>query len=109
MGKVSMEEIITELVVNGGNARSKALEAIRAAKNNEMVKAQELIKECNDSLLKAHEFQTETIQSALNSEDGSDSYATLLMVHGQDHLMDAMAVRDLAVEMIDMYKLIHSK
>lgn len=109
MGKISMEEIVTELVVNGGNARSKALEAIRAAKRNEMEKAQELIKECNDSLNKAHEFQTETIQSALNSEDGSDSCATLLMVHGQDHLMDAMAVRDLAIEMIEMYKLIHSK
>ena len=98
-----------EVLRNGGNARSKALAAIRAAKNNEMEKAEELIKECNDSLIKAHGFQTETIQSALNSGEASDSYATLLMVHGQDHLMDAMTVKDLAVEMIEMYKLIHNK
>lgn len=109
MGNISMEEIVTELVVNGGNARSKALEAIRAARENEMERAQALIKECNESLIKAHEFQTETIQGAIDSEDATDSYATLLMVHGQDHLMDAMVVKDLAVEMIEMYQQIHSK
>ena len=29
---------------------------------------------------------------------------TLLMVHAQDHLMNAMTVRDLAQEMIAMYE-----
>ena len=28
----------------------------------------------------------------------------LLMVHAQDHLMDAMVVKDLAAEIIDIYR-----
>jgi len=28
----------------------------------------------------------------------------LLMVHAQDHLMNAITVRDLAIEFVDMYK-----
>lgn len=29
---------------------------------------------------------------------------SLLMVHAQDHLMNAMTVKDLAAEMIDLYE-----
>ena len=32
MGKLSMEQIVMELIVNGGDGRSKAMQAIRLAK-----------------------------------------------------------------------------
>lgn len=104
-----METIIMELVVNGGNARSKALEAIKAARNNEMELAEKLMEECEEAITKAHAFQTSTIQSTLDPENEEKMEVSLLFVHGQDHLMDAMVVRDLAREMIEMYRLIHSK
>lgn len=105
-----METIITELVVNGGNGRSKALEAVRAARNNEIERAEELLKESNDAIAKAHEFQTSMLQKSLNFESGQgETGVNLLVVHGQDHLMDAMVVRDLAVEMIEMYRMIHKR
>lgn len=31
------------------------------------------------------------------------------MVHAQDHLMNAITVRELAVQMIEMYKVIYMK
>lgn len=102
-----METIITELIVNGGDARGKALEAVRAARKNEMENAHKLLEECNEKLLKAHEVQTTIIQESLNGGGDQQNGASLLMVHGQDHLMDAMAVRDMALEMIEMYKIIH--
>ena len=52
-----METIITELVVNGGNGRSKALEAVRAARNNEIERAEELLKESNDAIAKLMSFR----------------------------------------------------
>ena len=105
-----METIITELVVNGGNGRSKALEAVRAARNNEIERAEELLKESNDAIAKAHECQTSMLQKSLNFESGQgETGVNLLVVHGQDHLMDAMVVRDLAVEMIEMYRMIYSR
>lgn len=102
MNESMLEAIVSELVVNGGNARSKALEAIRAARKNEMEKAEELMKECNESITKAHGFQTSMLQENLNGE--KETTMSLIMVHGQDHLMDAMVVRDLAVEMIEICK-----
>lgn len=107
MTESMMESIITELVVTGGDARAKALEAIKAARKNDMDQAEILIKECNAALTEAHNFQTSFIQEALNDEKGENVPGGLLMVHGQDHLMDAMVVRDLAKEMIEMYKSIN--
>ena len=105
MTEQKMESIITELVVNGGDARGKALLAIRAARENDMEKAELLMEECGKALNAAHEFQTSLIQETLNGEE--EAGASLIMVHGQDHLMDAMVVRDLALEMIEMYRVIH--
>lgn len=99
---ITFEEIVTELVVNGGNARSKALEAIKAAKEGKFELAGERIQEANEALVKAHEFQTNIIQAEAAKEASIE--VTLLMVHGQDHLMNAMTVRDLAIEMIALYQ-----
>ncbi len=109
MSEISMEEIITELVVNGGNARGKALEAIRAARKNDMARAKELLAECGEALTKAHNFQTAFIQETMCDENSAGGNASLIMVHGQDHLMDAMVVRDLAAEMVEMYKVIYEE
>lgn len=99
---MEIEEIVMELVVNGGDARSKALEAITAASKQEFELAEDKMKECNESLNKAHAFQTNLIQKEMN---GEKTEISLIMIHGQDHLMNAMTVRDLAVRMIDMYRI----
>ena len=101
METVSMDQIVMELVVNGGNARSKSMEAIKAAKKGDFELAKEKIKEANEALNKAHNFQTSLIQ---DEASGKGVEISLLMVHAQDHLMNAMTVRDLAKEMISMYE-----
>lgn len=96
-----LEQMIMELVVNGGDARSKAMEAIDAAKKGDFEMADVLLKECNEQLSSAHNKQTELIQAEVR---GEHVLVTLLMVHAQDHLMNAMTVRDLAKEIIEIYK-----
>ncbi len=103
--EVTLEEIITELVMNGGNAKSKSIEAIRAAKKGDFELAAKKIEEANKYLMIAHEFQTGIIQKEASGEGTTE--VSLLMVHGQDHLMNAITTRDLAVEMTDMYKIIY--
>ncbi|MGL5437841.1 MAG: PTS lactose/cellobiose transporter subunit IIA [Lachnospiraceae bacterium] len=90
-----------ELVVNAGSARSIAIEAIRAAKSGDFAKADAMLGEADKTLLKSHEVQTELIQKELNGEKVE---VGLLMVHAQDHLMNAMTVMDLAREIIDILK-----
>ncbi|MPQ30483.1 PTS lactose/cellobiose transporter subunit IIA [Clostridium estertheticum] len=101
MGEISMEQIVMELIVNAGDGRSKAMQAIRVAKKGDLKLAKEKIRESSEALSKAHGFQTNLIQ---NEAAGDHMEITLLMVHAQDHLMNAMTVRDLAQEMIAMYE-----
>lgn len=95
------EKIVLELVVNGGDARSKAMEAIRLAAKGDFEAADKKLEESAEALNRAHEFQTEMIQAQLRGEEVEVS---LIMVHGQDHLMNAITVKDLATEMVAMYK-----
>lgn len=98
---MNLEEIIMGLIVNGGNARSKAMEAIQSAKEGNIAEARELIEKANEDLGKAHEAQTELIQTEAG---GTPIDLSILMIHAQDHLMNAMTVKDLANEFIDMYE-----
>lgn len=89
------------LVVEGGNARSLAMEAIQEAKKGNFAQADALLVECEQALNAAHNTQTEMIQSEIR---GDHIPVMLLMVHAQDHLMDAMVVRDMAAEFVELYR-----
>jgi len=53
-----MVEIAFQLISHGGNARGMAMEAINAAKQNNIEEARDLIKQAREEILNAHEFQT---------------------------------------------------
>ncbi|MDF7669292.1 PTS lactose/cellobiose transporter subunit IIA [Lactobacillus sp. ESL0703] len=89
------------LIANGGNAKSLAFEAIRAAKKGDIDTARAKLKEADDSLLQAHNSQTDMLTK---EAQGEHTQVTLLVVHSQDHLMNAITFRDLAGEMVDLYE-----
>ena len=89
------------LIANGGNAKSLAFEAIRLAKKGDIVGAREKLKESDKSLLEAHNTQTGMLTK---EAQGDHMHVTLLVVHSQDHLMNAITFRDLAGEMVDLYE-----
>ncbi|TCL57698.1 PTS system lichenan oligosaccharide-specific IIA component (Lac family) [Hydrogenispora ethanolica] len=97
------QAIVMQLIINGGNARSKSMEAIHLAKTGQIGEARALLEKAGEDLAKAHEVQAQLIQ---DEAAGNHREVTLLMVHAQDHLMNAMTVKDLALEMIDMYETI---
>ncbi len=98
---MTMEQITMQLIVNSGDARSKAMEAIGIAKNGEISKARKYLEEAKEYLAKAHQFQTDMIQE---EADGNVEKITMLMAHAQDHLMNAITVIDLAREFVDLYE-----
>ncbi|MDK2805166.1 MAG: cellobiose system component [Thermoanaerobacterium sp.] len=95
------EEIVMKIIVNGGNARSHAMTAIQYAKSGNIKEARKEIDKACEELDKAHDVQTKLIQ---DEAAGNRKEVTLLMVHAQDHLMNAITVKDLAQEFIDMYE-----
>lgn len=100
------EQRIMNIIVNGGDARSKSLKAIRSARANKLTEAENLIKEAKKSIAVAHSVQTELIQAETR---GEKTEISLLMVHAQDHLMTAMTVVDIALEMVEDYKIREEK
>lgn len=98
---MDLEMVVMNLVVNSGNARSTAIEALRAAKESDFDQADKLMEEADQIILQGHKSQTEMIQAELN---GQKIEVSLLMVHAQDHLMNAMTVMDLCREMIEILK-----
>ncbi len=101
MGEPKNLEAIMGLIMHGGDAKGKAVEAIRAAKIGNFSEAHELLQEANKALNTAHKSQT----SLLTQEASGDSVElSLLMVHGQDHLMTALTYIDLAKEVVELYE-----
>ena len=54
----------------------------------------------------AHHTQTEMLTQEAN---GDSVEVSLLMVHGQDHLMTGMMFKDLAKEIVDVYRTIRKE
>ena len=99
-------EAVMGLIMNGGNAKSDAMEAIQAAKEGNFDLADEKIKSAEAFLVQAHHSQTGMLTQ---EAQGDHMTVTLLTVHSQDHLMTAIAFTDLAKEIIDVYRKLAEK
>lgn len=94
-------ETVMGLIINGGNAKSSSFEAINEAKKGHFTVADQKLKEADGFLVDAHNSQTGMLTKEAN---GDHAKVTLLMVHSQDHIMNAITFRDLAGEIVDLYK-----
>lgn len=102
MNKEEVAMIGFEIVAYSGEARSKFLEAIKKVKNGggeEEVK--QLIDEGNASLNLAHNSQTQLLAK---EADGEEVDLGFIFVHGQDHLMTTILLKDVLEFLMDIYK-----
>ncbi len=99
-------EAVMGLIMYGGNAKSDAMEAITAAKKGDFELADQKLKDADASLSQAHESQTGMLTK---EAQGEHMNVTLLAVHSQDHLMTAIAFKDLATEIIGLYRRLDEK
>src|SRR5699024_425398 len=96
---MNYEEIMTQLILHGGNARGAAYEALDEAEEYNFEKAEKLMEEANDEFLKGHKYQTELIQN-----QDEDAVPSFVMIHAQDHVMTAQAEMQLIKRMIEHLK-----
>lgn len=97
----NLEEVVFQIILHGGNGKSSAMEAIAAAKQGDFATAREKIQEAGEALNQAHHIQTSLIQGEIRGEKNEIS---LLMIHAQDHLMNAIMIKDLATEFVELYE-----
>ena len=90
-----------EIVAYAGDARSKLLEALKAAEKGDFDKADALVEEADACIADAHHAQTSLLTKEAAGEDIAYS---ITMIHGQDHLMTTILLKDLMHHLIELYK-----
>ena len=77
------------------------MKGISLARKHKIEEARAKLKEGRESVTEAHSIQTNLI---LKEASGEKQEISLLLIHAQDHLMNAMTVLDMAEEFINLYE-----
>lgn len=101
MESEKLQEIAFEIILSSGNARTLVHEAFPLMRAGEFEKGRSKLDEANDALKQAHKAQTGLLQDYAN---GEKVVMEVIMVHAQDHLMTTMTLREVALEMLELYK-----
>ncbi len=97
---MDLENTVMNLIVHSGQARSLALEALSHARKGHFELSKKRLAESKEASKAAHQLQT----ALIGADEGQGKVpVTLVMVHAQDHLMNAMLAQDLIEEMIHLY------
>ena len=96
-----MENEIMQIIVYAGNARSLAMQSIRASKLGEMEEAEKKMSDAEQNLKEAHHTHGKILSAS--ADEQSEIELTLFMVHGEDHLMSAITTIDLAKEFLEVH------
>lgn len=100
-----LQKISFEMLSNVGEAKSCYIEAMAAARAKDFKKATDLITEGEGHYLEGHRSHMKMVNMA-----GSEGKAiNLLIAHAEDQMMATDTVKIVANEMIEVYRLIHSK
>ena len=94
-----------EIILHSGTPRTSVHEALYAMKNGAFQEAEEKLAAADEELLQAHHAQTDLLQKYAS---GTEIKIEIIMVHAQDHLMTTMTLKEVAIEMMHMYKKINA-
>ena len=101
MNSEEIQVIAFEIILHSGNSRTYIHESFDAMRHKNFKLANQKLKQSNDELLLAHKSQTKLLQTYAA---GTKIDMEIILVHAQDHLMTTMALREMAVEMENLYK-----
>ncbi|MDQ0221907.1 PTS cellobiose transporter subunit IIA [Streptococcus moroccensis] len=90
-----------EIILNSGNARTVVHEAFADMREGRYEDAAKKLEDANEELLLAHQAQTHLLQEYAG---GTEIKIEIIMVHAQDHLMTTMTLREVALEMLELYR-----
>ncbi|MBF6626353.1 PTS lactose/cellobiose transporter subunit IIA [Aerococcaceae bacterium zg-BR9] len=101
MNKEEVAMLGFEIVAYAGEARSYLLQALNQAKNNDFNGIDMLIEKANQCINEAHVVQTDMLAKEASGEIIDLGF---IMLHGQDHLMTTMLLKDVIEHLINIYR-----
>lgn len=106
MESEKLQESAFEIILNSGDARTFVHDAFKAMRAGRYGDAEMHLEKADEGLMKAHRAQTELLKEYAN---GEKIEMEIIMVHAQDHLMTTMTLKEVAIEMLELYKRVDSK
>ncbi|MGL5288993.1 MAG: PTS N,N'-diacetylchitobiose transporter subunit IIA [Aeromonas sp.] len=100
---MDLEEQVMGIIINSGEARSCAYQALKLAKQGDFAQAEAKMETARIAANQAHLVQTKLIEADMGE---GKTLMTLIMVHAQDHLMTSMLAREMVKELIELHQLL---
>ena len=101
MNKEELQMLGFEIVACAGDARSSLLSIIKEARDGKFDNVDTLMADAEETLNLAHKAQTKCLAA---EADGQDLEIGFIFVHGQDHLMTTILLKELTENFVDLYK-----
>ena len=96
-----LEVVCFSLISGAGTAKSNYIQAVAEARKGNYETAENLISEGDKMQNMAHDPHTKLVQ---READGDPVIMTLLLTHAEDQMANSEVFRQLAVELIEVYK-----
>lgn len=90
-----------EIVAYSGDARSTLLELLKEVRNGNFDNVETLLADADQNINLAHQSQTDILHAEAAGEDMEMGF---IFIHGQDHLMTTILLRDLITDMVELYR-----
>ncbi len=101
MNKEELQMLGFEIVAYSGEARSILIKLLSELRQGNFDNVDESLKEADESLKLAHNSQTQVLA---DEAAGSNLDIGFIFIHGQDHLMTSLLLRDLVQDFLELYK-----
>lgn len=96
-----IQAVAFEIIISAGDGRTKVHEAIQEMRKGNFTEAEAILEDANESFVTAHKAQTSMLQEYAG---GTEITMEIIFVHAQDHLMTGMLYKDMAEDMLELYK-----
>lgn len=101
MNREQLAMVGFEIVAYSGDARSTLLELLKQVRNGNFDNVDTLLADADENLNLAHKAQTEILAQEAQAQSMDMGF---IFIHGQDHLMTTILLRDLIMDMVELYK-----
>ncbi|MGM0173714.1 PTS lactose/cellobiose transporter subunit IIA [Enterococcus sp. DIV0800] len=101
MNKEELQMLGFEIVAYSGDARSTLMTLLKEIRGGNFANVDKALKESDENLKLAHKAQTQVLS---NEASGEDLDLGFIFIHGQDHLMTTLLLRDLVQDFIELYQ-----
>lgn len=101
MNKEELAMVGFEIVAYSGDARSTLLDLLKQVRSGNFANVETMLNDADQNLNLAHKAQTDILAQ---EAQGQDMDMGFIFIHGQDHLMTTILLRDLIVDIIELYK-----